>query len=211
MVHITLDGYTGAAERRPRRDARPLHTGTTLFRSSLLLYSLSLSSPLLSPPPTSHRLPPSISFSHRVPSIGLLCSSPLYFSFALSIAFHSPSCSPPTPLSTLFTDSGVTLSFSLLSRSVSLPYSSSRVCPRRVSDHPRFPVLFLHRLSQAVLSSIAGYLVSREQSRTRQSALRYLLPFSSAVRRSLALLALRFLLLFARFVPDIVCLSSRER
>lgn len=43
MVHITLDGYTGAAERRPRRDARSLHTGTTLFRSVPL--SLSRLSP----------------------------------------------------------------------------------------------------------------------------------------------------------------------
>lgn len=63
MVHITLNGYTGAAERRPRRDARPLHTGTTLFRS-VPLSRFTLSPPLL--PPTSHRLPLLLSLSPTV-------------------------------------------------------------------------------------------------------------------------------------------------
>lgn len=68
MVHITLNGYTGAAERRPRRDARPLHTGTTLFRS------VPLSRFTLSPLSCRRRRTDSLSFYLFLPLYSLLRS-----------------------------------------------------------------------------------------------------------------------------------------
>lgn len=141
MVHITLDGYTGAAERRPRRDARPLHTGTTLVPFlSLALLSLSLfpsSTSFTDVAPT----PSSISFSHLVfrRSVFPICRR--HLSFALSIAFYSPSRSPPTPLSTLFTIvESLFLSLSPFSFNVDL--TPPRICRRRTSDYSHLCVCF---------------------------------------------------------------------
>lgn len=84
MVHITLDGYTGAAERRPRRDARSLHTGTTLFRS----VPLSLSRLSACPLPTfttallRNPLYPALR-RYRPLFTLLLCPSPFRFTLSL--------------------------------------------------------------------------------------------------------------------------------
>jgi len=121
------------------------------FRSSLLLRALSL--PLVR---LLHRLPPSISFSHRVPSIGLL-RSPLSALFRSSVRL---------PFSVLFTtdspfdsdppyDSGISpslsfaffVSVSLVPLSFSVGLITLRVRPRRANDPRFFVSLFLPQCS----------------------------------------------------------------
>lgn len=81
MVHIILGGYTGAAERRPRRDARLLHTGTTLFRSVPLSR---LRSPSSLPTHLFHHLATTLpSLSRPLPLSALLTLLPLSVSFSL--------------------------------------------------------------------------------------------------------------------------------
>lgn len=145
-------------ERRPRRDARPLHTGTTLFRS-VPLSRFTLSPPSLAadvaPTPS-----PSISFSRCIPSFGLFCPPPGPISFALSIVFYSPSRSSMIPLSTLFAIAEPLALF--LPLSLFLSYSHL-FRPSSVLRHPafvlvapsdcrRFSVFFSHQVAALSVS-----------------------------------------------------------
>ena len=130
MVHITLDGYTGAAERRPRRDARLLHTGTTLFRS----VPLSRLSPSSLPTHLFHHLATTLPSLSRPPPLSalvalLLCPSPSRFTLSLYTDEHV----------SLFLFLPLVSSFPFSQRDCShqlLPSPSSTLDVLRPSRHP---------------------------------------------------------------------------
>lgn len=158
MVHITLNGYTGAAERRPRRDARPLHTGTTLFRS------VPLSRFTLSPLSCRRRRTDSLSFYLFLPLYSLLRSllstagTSLFCSFdRLLFSVSVIDDSPFDPLC----DSGTSrslppsLTLSLLFASLSsiVGLEAPRICPCcSPSDCRRFSVFFSHQVAALSVS-----------------------------------------------------------
>lgn len=167
MVHITLDGYTGAAERRPRRDARSLHTGTTLFRSvplSLSLDFLPVPFPPLPPPCyVTLFIPPSAAIGSLFTL--LLCPSPFRFTLSLEPYLFPSRFFLPVSTTWLLA-SASSISFIDIGR----PPSSSPPFDRSLSSSFRSPSLSVFRPVVVPFrfrpEHTGSYLLSRSTSYT---------------------------------------------
>lgn len=171
-----------------------------------------LSAPLLHPPTSHSRLPPSISFS---PPCSFL-QSPLSVSKTSPSLFRSSSILCLIRYRLLFRPSfiiaellSLSLSFSLTPFSFSIGFIAPRVYPRRTNDCSQFSVLFFGSSSSGTYIALFSIEVPSLSRAGRPLSVTFLLHPSFGILHPMFSSRLPSFL-FLLFIPDIVYLPSRE-